>query len=83
VARNEAGGIIWLIKRMKESREMLSTAEIVSAIKSGKAVMSCGNKVVAENIDFEWQSPELRVKLSNGASYPLEGKELRATKIID
>lgn len=62
---------------------MLSTAEIVSAIKSGKTVMSCGNNIIAENIDFEWQSPELRVELSSGASYPLEGKELRATKIND
>jgi len=66
-----------------EFSQMLSTAEIVSAIKSGKTVMSCGNKVVSENIDFEWQSPKLRVEISNGASYPLEGRELRATKIID
>lgn len=62
---------------------MLSTAEIVTAIKSGKNVMSCGNKVIAEKIDYEWQTPELRVQLLNGASYPLEGNEFRAAKVIN
>lgn len=56
---------------------------IVDAIKSGKTVMSCGNKAVAEDIDYSWQKPKLRVQLRNGASYPLDGRELSNAEIID
>lgn len=62
---------------------MLAANDIVDAIKSGKRVMSCGNRVVAENIDYTWQKPSLRVMLKNGASYPLDGRELRSAKIIE
>ena len=62
---------------------MLSTSTIIDAIKAGKKVTSCGNTVVAENIDYEWETPALRVKLKNGASYPLEGSERRAVEIHD
>ncbi|MFD3303702.1 hypothetical protein [Alteromonas macleodii] len=57
--------------------------QIVDAIKSGKNVMSCGNRVVAEDIDYRWQEPKLRVQLRNGASYPLDGRELSNAEIID
>jgi hypothetical protein len=56
--------------------------QIIQAIKLGKKVTSCGNKIVAENIDYSWQKPELRVELINGASYPLDGNELKYAKIL-
>lgn len=57
--------------------------QTVDAIKSGKTVMSCGNKVVAEDIAYSWQEPKLRVQLTNGASYPLDGRELSNAEIIN
>ena len=57
--------------------------KIVEAIKSGKRVTACGNDVFAENIDYVWQTPELRVQLLSGASYPLEGRELMTALICN
>ena len=54
---------------------------LVEAIKQGKKVTTCGNDVVAEGVNYPWQTPALRVQLNNGASYPLEGSELRAAEI--
>jgi hypothetical protein len=62
---------------------MLTTTEIVNAIKNGQTVKSCGNKVVAEGIDYDWQTVKLRVELKNGASYPLDGSERCSAEIID
>ena len=62
---------------------MISTAEIINALKNGRSVESCGNKVTADDIDYDWQTPKLRVNLKGGASYSLDGNERKAAIIIN
>jgi hypothetical protein len=56
--------------------------QIVNALRAGKNVTSCGNNVIGENLDNEYQTPKLRISLANKASHPADYNEINAAQIV-
>jgi hypothetical protein len=56
--------------------------DVIKAIKEGKSVEYCGNKVTAEGIKYSWQTPVVWVNFKNGSGYIAGYKELLGMNII-
>lgn len=54
----------------------MSIEKVVAALKQGKKVTFASNEVSAEGVDYEWQTPSLRINHENGSSYKAGYREL-------
>jgi hypothetical protein len=56
--------------------------DVIKALKAGLSVMQGDKVVYAEGIEYPWQEPTIRVRNTNGSSYPANDKDLNYFKVV-
>lgn len=59
----------------------MTFSEVVNAIKSGKSVTYCGDRVSVDGLDYDWQEKVVWINFPNGSGFIAGGRELRAMKV--
>ena len=56
-------------------------SQVITALVAGKKVTLFSSEVVAEGIEYEWQTPLIRIRHKNGSSIPANWNDYSAMTI--
>jgi len=58
-----------------------SEQRIIEALKAGKKVSCYGNAVSADHMNYDWQTPELRIRHAKGSSISAQYREIKCMQV--